>query len=72
MAYSEKVIDHYENPRNVGSFGKEDSSLSSRDCTTASSRSTRVAIGACRSVVDRQASQIKAVCLQQRWQHHRR
>lgn len=24
MAYSNKVIDHYENPRNVGSFNKED------------------------------------------------
>ncbi len=24
MAYSVKVIDHYENPRNVGSFEKED------------------------------------------------
>ena len=24
MPYSDKVIDHYENPRNVGSFAKED------------------------------------------------
>jgi nitrogen fixation NifU-like protein len=24
MAYSAKVVDHYENPRNVGSFAKDD------------------------------------------------
>jgi nitrogen fixation NifU-like protein len=24
MAYNEKVIDHYENPRNVGSFAKDE------------------------------------------------
>jgi len=25
MSYSKEVLDHYENPRNVGSFDKEDS-----------------------------------------------
>ena len=27
MAYSENVIDHYENPRNVGSFGKDEEGI---------------------------------------------
>lgn len=27
MAYSEKLLDHYENPRNVGSFSKEEGGL---------------------------------------------
>ncbi len=27
MAYNDKVLDHYENPRNVGSFDKNDSDV---------------------------------------------
>nr|CAA6803590.1 MAG: Iron-sulfur cluster assembly scaffold protein IscU [uncultured Thiotrichaceae bacterium] len=27
MAYSDKVVDHYENPRNVGSFDKADTQI---------------------------------------------
>ena len=27
MAYGKKVLDHYENPRNVGSMSKEDTSV---------------------------------------------
>ncbi|QCI24092.1 Fe-S cluster assembly scaffold IscU [Buchnera aphidicola (Macrosiphoniella sanborni)] len=29
MAYSKKVMDHYENPRNVGSFANSDSNVGS-------------------------------------------
>jgi len=27
MAYSDRVVDHYENPRNVGSFSKDDNDV---------------------------------------------
>ncbi len=30
MAYSEKVIEHYENPKNVGTLDKEDPNVGHR------------------------------------------
>ncbi|GIT09432.1 MAG: hypothetical protein CM1200mP30_30620 [Pseudomonadota bacterium] len=32
MAYSEKVIDHYNDPKNVGSFVKEEDGFGDRPC----------------------------------------
>jgi NifU-like protein involved in Fe-S cluster formation len=38
MAYSDKVIDHYENPRNVGTFGTQ-KEIKERKPTSASGSS---------------------------------
>ena len=42
MAYSEKVVDHYENPRNVGAFEKGDESVGDR-CASAGRHPVRLA-----------------------------
>ena len=41
MAYSEKVVDHYENPRNVGSFEKGDETVGTGMVGAAKSRIDR-------------------------------
>ena len=35
MSYSEKVVDHYENPRNVGSMDNEAGEVGTRSCRCA-------------------------------------
>ena len=35
MAYSEKVVDHFNNPRNVGSFKKEEDGVGTFGCGSA-------------------------------------
>ena len=33
MAYSDKLIDHYENPRNVGALNKDDGNIGTGNIT---------------------------------------
>ena len=45
MAYSDKVLDHYENPRNVGSFAKDDDAVGTGMHAAGLSRASGYSVG---------------------------